>query len=303
LRRTRLKEYFRQRPGKTPPLIGGTDLMSPFRVPALLAALALCALAVFAAGCGGGNDETTGGGGGGGEKLTVGSDVPYPPFEEFGKTKTEFKGFDVELMEAIGEKIGREVEFQDTSFPTIFRDLAQGKFEMVASATTITEEREESVDFTNPYYLPSAQSIVVRKGTTGLGSAKALAGKTVAVQQGTTGEEYVEEEIDTKELRTYPQGPDTFPALEAGTVDAVVIDRPVAEKATEQNSGIEIAGGIETEEEYGFVVQQGDDELREELNEGLKEVLDSGEYTTIYKKWFGKAPSPEIFRAKTHEPS
>ena len=88
-------------------------------------------------------------GGGGGEKLTVGSDVPYPPFEEFGKTKTEFKGFDVELMEAIGEKIGREPEFQDTSFDTIFVDLAQGKFEAVASATTITEEREETVDFTN----------------------------------------------------------------------------------------------------------------------------------------------------------
>lgn len=269
---------------------------------ALLLALVLSAVPLLAAGCGGGGDETTGGGGGGGEKLTVGSDVPYPPFEEFGKTKTEFKGFDVELMEAIAAKIGREVEFQDTSFDTIFRDLAQGKFEAVASATTITDEREESVDFTNPYYLPSAQSIVVTKGTSGLKTAKDLEGKTVGVQQGTTGEEYVEEEIDTKELRTYPQGPDTIPALKAGTIDAVVIDRPVAEKAAEQDSGIEISGGIETEEEYGFVVQQGDEELLDELNEGLKEVLDSGEYTTIYKKWFGKAPPQEVFTA-THEPS
>jgi polar amino acid transport system substrate-binding protein len=264
---------------------------------ALLAAAAACVVAVLAVGCGGGSDN-----GGGGEKLTVGSDVPYPPFEEFGKTKSEFKGFDVELMEAIGKQIGRPVEFQDTSFDTIFRDLAQGKFDAVASATTITEEREETVDFTNPYYLPSAQSIVVAKGTTGLTSAKSLDGKTVGVQQGTTGEEYVEEEIDTKELRTYPQGPDTFPALKAGTIDAVVIDRPVAEKAVEQDEGIEISGGIETEEEYGFVVQQGDEELLDELNEGLKEVLDSGEYTTIYKKWFGKAPPQEVFTA-THEPT
>jgi polar amino acid transport system substrate-binding protein len=184
--------------------------MSPFRVPALLVALALCAVAVFAAGCGGGNDETTGAEGGG-EKLTVGSDVPYPPFEDFGKTKTEFTGFDVELVEAIAKKIGRTPEFQDTSFDTIFRDLAQGKFEMVASATTITKEREESVDFTNPYYLPSAQSIVVIKGTKGIENEKDLEGKIVGVQQGTTGEEYVEEEVDTKELRTYPQGPDTGP--------------------------------------------------------------------------------------------
>jgi ABC-type amino acid transport substrate-binding protein len=280
--------------------MGGTDLMSTFRVPALLVALALCALAVLAAGCGGGNDETTGAEGGG-EKLTVGSDVPYPPFEEFGASKTEFKGFDVELVEAIAKKIGRTPEFQDTSFDTIFRDLAQGKFEMVASATTITKEREESVDFTNPYYLPSAQSIVVTKGTKGIETEKDLEGKVVGAQQGTTGEEYVEEEIDTKELRTYPQGPDTFPALKAGTLDAVVIDRPVAEKATEQDSDLEIAGGIETEEQYGFVVQQGDEELLDQLNEGLKEVLDSGEYTTIYKKWFHKPPAQEVFTA-THEP-
>ncbi len=275
--------------------------MGRTRLTALILALTVSAVAIFAAGCGG-SDSTTGEGGGG-EKLTVGSDVPYPPFEEFGQSKSEFRGFDVELMEAIGEKIGREVEFQDTSFPTIFRDLAQGKFEMVASATTITDEREESVDFTNPYYLPSAQSIVVAKGTSGLNSAKDLEGKIVAVQQGTTGEEYVEEEIDTKELRTYPQGPDTFPALKAGTVDAVVIDRPVAERAVEQESEIEISGGIETEEEYGFVVQQGDDELREDLNQGLEEVIDNGEYATIYKKWFSKAPSPEIYRAAAHEPS
>lgn len=273
--------------------------MKKSQLSALLAALAVLAVAVFAAGCGSSDDDGTGGGGGG-EKLTVGSDVPYPPFEEFGKTKTEFKGFDIELMEAIAAKIGREVEFKDTSFDTIFRDLAQGKFDAVASATTITDEREETVDFTNPYYLPSAQSIVVTKGTAGLESDQDLEGKVVGVQQGTTGEEYVEEEIDTKELRTYPQGPDTIPALKAGTIDAVVIDRPVAEKAIEADSGIEISGGIETEEQYGFVVQQGDEELLDEFNEALQEVIDSGEYKTIYTKWFHK-PVPPGIGTTTHE--
>jgi polar amino acid transport system substrate-binding protein len=270
------------------------------RLTALLGALAVLALVVFAAGCGSDDESTTGGGGGGGEKLTVGSDVPYPPFEEFGASKTEFKGFDIELFEAIAEKLGREVEFVDTSFDTIFRDLAQGKFDAVASATTITDEREKTVDFTNPYYLPSAQSILVKKGTTGIKTAKDLAGKTVGVQQGTTGEEYVDEETDAGEVRTFPQGPDTIPALKAGTIDAVVIDRPVAEKAIEGDPDIEIAGGIETEEQYGFVVQQGDEELLDELNEGLKEVLDAGEYTTIYKKWFHKPVPPEVFTT-THE--
>ncbi len=270
------------------------------RLTAFAVLLLVGVVSLVAAGCGGSGDDTTGSGGGGGEKLTVGSDVPYPPFEEFGKTKTEFKGFDIEVVEAIAEKIGRTPEFQDTSFDTIFRDLAQGKFEMVASATTITKEREESVDFTNPYYLPSAQSIVVKKGATGLSTEKDLEGKIVGVQQGTTGEEYVEEEIDTKELRTFPQGPDTFPALEAGTLDAVVIDRPVAEKAVQGDPEIEIAGGIETEEQYGFVVKQGNTELLDELNGALKEIVDSGEYATIFKKWFHKPPPAEI-KTATHE--
>jgi polar amino acid transport system substrate-binding protein len=272
------------------------------RLTALLAAFLMAIAPLVVAGCGGGDGTTGPATGAGGETtpLTVGSDVPYPPFEEFGNTKTEFQGFDVELMEAIANKIGREARFEDTSFDTIFRDLAQGKFEAVASATTITDEREEAVDFTNPYYLPSAQSILVTKGTTGLESAEDLKGKIVGVQQGTTGEEFVEEEIDTKELRTYPQGPDTIPALKAGTIDAVVIDRPVAEKAAEQDNSLEISGGIETEEEYGFVVKQGNEGLLDELNRGLKEVLDDGEYTKIYKKWFQKAPPQEVFTAK-HE--
>ncbi len=274
-------------------------LKSTSRVSTLLVALSILAVAVFAAGCGS-SDDSTSGGGGGGETLTVGSDVPYPPFEEFGNSKTEFKGFDIELVEAIAKKIGRSPEFKDTSFDTIFRDLAQGKFDMVASATTITDEREETVDFTNPYYLPSAQSIVVKKGNSDLKKDKDLEGLVVGVQQGTTGQEYVEEEIETKELRTYPQGPDTIPALKAGTIDAVVIDRPVAENIIAADSGLEISGGIETEEQYGFVVQQGDEELLNELNDGLKEVIDSGEYKTIYTKWFHK-PVPPGIGTTTHE--
>ena len=281
------------------PLESEAGLISKTRLTAFAAILLVGVVSVVVAGCGSSNDSSSTSGGGG-EALVVGSDVPYPPFEEFGKTKTEFKGFDIEVVEAIAKKIGRTPEFQDTSFDTIFRDLAQGKFEVIASATTITKEREETVDFTNPYYLPSAQSIVVKKGATGLASEKDLAGKIVGVQQGTTGEEYVEEEIDTKELRTFPQGPDTFPALEAGTLDAVVIDRPVAEKAVQEDPKIEIAGGIETEEQYGLVVKQGNTELLDELNGALKEIVDSGEYATIFKKWFHKAPPAEI-KTATHE--
>lgn len=272
-------------------------MISKSRVSLLLLALAVTAVALFAAGCGS-DDDNGGGEGGGGQTLSVGSDVPYPPFEQ-GKPGN-YTGFDVELMEAIAEKIGRTAEFQDTSFDTIFRDLAQGRFEAVASATTITDEREETVDFTNPYYF-SEQAILVKEGSD-IDSVEGLAGGTVGVQQGTTGEEFVEEKGNVGELRPYPQGPDAVNALKSGVLDAVVLDIPVAENAVEAGGGIEISAAIPTEEEYGFVVSQGETELLEEMNEALEELKDDGTFTTIYEKWFKRAPTEALLSA-THEAS
>src|SRR5205085_9159883 len=130
------------------------------------------------------------------EPLTVGSDIPYPPFEQ-GKSGS-YTGFDIELLEAIGEEIGRTPEFQDSSFETIFRDVAQGKFEAVISAATITEEREKVVAFSNPYYL-SEQAILVKEGSS-IKGLEDLSGETVGAQQGTTGLELGKEKADAGEL-------------------------------------------------------------------------------------------------------
>jgi len=271
--------------------------MKKSSLPTLLAALAVFAFAVLAAGCGDSDDDGgSGDSGGGGGTLTVGSDIPYPPFEQ-GKPGN-YTGYDIELMEAIAKNIGREAEFQDTSFDTIFRDLAQGRFEAVASATTITDEREKTVDFTNPYYL-SEQALLVKEGGE-IDSVEKLKGATVGVQQGTTGEEFVEEEGDAGELRPYPQGPDAVSALKAGTVDVVVIDIPVAENAVEGGGGLEISAAIPTEEEYGFVVPQDEEELLEEMNEALDELKDDGTFATIYEKWFKRAPTDALLSA-THQ--
>lgn len=269
------------------------------RANALLALATAFVLALFAASCG---DDDDGGGGsakdGGGGTLTVGSDIPYPPFEQ-GKAPN-YTGFDVELVEAMAERIDRTPRFQDTSFDTIFRDLAQGKFEMVASATTITPEREENVDFTDPYYL-SEQALLVKEGSD-LKSVEDLEGATVGVQQGTTGQEFSEEETGAADVRAYPEGPDAVNALVAGTVDAVVIDLPVAEDAVSKQGGVEISTSIPTDEQYGFVVAEGEEGLLDELNKALEEVKDDGTYAEIYEKWFKRAPPKEVLTA-THEVS
>jgi len=264
-----------------------------------LTALLIAAVAAIgiAAGCGSSDSTTSGGGSSGGEELVVGSDIPYPPFEQ-GKAPN-YTGFDIDLVNAMAKEMGRTVTYEDTSFDTIFRDLAQGKFDMVASATTITAEREQTVDFTNPYYL-SEQALVVPTGSD-IASVDDIPGATVAVQQGTTGQVYVEDETDAGEVRQFPAGPDAINAVKTGTSDAAVIDLPVAQEAVDKTEGIEIATSIPTDEQYGFVVQQDDEELLGELNDALKKIEDDGTYTEIYKKWFDQEPPKEVFSA-TNEP-
>jgi ABC-type amino acid transport substrate-binding protein len=285
-------------------------LFSKTRMSAFMAVLLVGALAIVVAGCGGGSssssssetattesEEANGGGGaaeeeaeGGGEKLTVGSDIPYPPFEQKA-AGGGYTGFDVELMEAIGKEIGREPEFIDSSFETIFRDVAQGKFEAVMSAATITEEREEVVNFSLPYYL-SEQAILVKEGSeiTGLADLK---GKIVAAQQGTTGLELGKEKAEAKELRPYPEGPDADNALKAGVVEAVIIDAPVAKQQAEELGGIEIVEKVPTDETYGIALAKSETGLLEEINEGLKEAIADGSYAKVYEKWFKEEPPLE----------
>jgi ABC-type amino acid transport substrate-binding protein len=263
------------------------------RLAAFMAVLLVGALAIVVAGCGGGSSSSSSGTtseeSGGGEKLTVGSDIPYPPFEQ-GK-KGSYTGFDVNLMEAIGKEIGREPEFIDSSFETIFRDVAQEKFEAVMSAATITPEREKVVSFSLPYYL-SEQAILVKEGSsiTGLSDLK---GKIVAAQQGTTGLELGKEKAEAKELRPYPEGPDADNALKAGTVEAVIIDAPVAKQQAEELGGIEIVEKVPTEETYGIAVAPESTELLEQINEGLKKTIEDGSYAKVYEKWFHEAPPLE----------
>jgi ABC-type amino acid transport substrate-binding protein len=273
-------------------------LTSKARLTAFAAVLLVGLVSVIVAGCGSssssststGGSASTGGESAGGEPLTVGSDIPYPPFEQ-GKSGN-YTGFDIELMEAIAEKIGRTAEFQDTSFETIFRDVAQGKFEAVISAATITPEREKAVAFSDPYYL-SEQAILVQEGSE-IKGLEDLEGKTVGAQQGTTGLELGKEKANAGELRPYPEGPDAVNALKAGTVEAVIIDAPVAQNAVEKSGGIEIAEKVPTEESYGIALAKDNTELLGEINQGLEEVEADGTYKTIYEKWFHLEPPKEF---------
>jgi ABC-type amino acid transport substrate-binding protein len=268
------------------------------RLPLLALLLALL-VAAAAVGCG--DDEEENGGGeptAQGEELdtlepgvlTVGSDIPYRPFE-FGEAP-DYEGFDIDLINEIGERLGLEIQVEKTPFGTIFRDLAQGQFDAVISSTTITPDREEVVDFSDPYF--QANQALVVTSDSDISSVDDLSGTTIGVQLGTTGADYAEQELDAEEVRPFDLIDQAFQALNAGQVDGVIVDDPVGTAAIEEGEPIEIAEIIETEEDYGISVQPGSDELLDAINSALSEIKEDGTLTELYQEWFNKEPPPGI---------
>jgi polar amino acid transport system substrate-binding protein len=259
----------------------------------VIAALVLVAAMLVAAGCG---DDDGGGGGSGlntineGE-LRVGSDIPYPPFE-FGRAP-DYEGFDVDIVNEIAKRIDLEPKFVKTPFDPIFRNLAQGRFDMVASATTITPERERTVAFSDPYF-PADQSLLVKRGSD-IKTVDDLAGKTVGAQIGTTGANYAKDKTEAKTVRTYDLNDDAYKALQAGQVDAAITDFPVAKYAERAKKDLVVVQTIETGEEYGLGFAKESTALRERVNKALQDMKDDDTYTEIYRKWFEEDPPDSIF--------
>jgi len=228
--------------------------------------------------------------------LTVGSDIPFPPFE-FGKAP-DYDGFDIDLVNAIAEDLGLEVDIQDTSFDTIFTDVAQGKFDMVASASTITPERQQTVNFSDPYY-EAEQALLVPEGSD-ITSVEDLSGLTIGAQDGTTGEAYANEETDAGQVRGFPNGPAAIAALSNGQVEATIIDQPVAQDAIDKGqSGFEVATTIPTGELYGLAFSKKNTELLSAVNESMVKLKDDGGLTTIYQEWFKIDPPEAVLDGTT----
>ena len=270
--------------------------MKKSRLIALLSALMILAAMVVVVGCGDSDDDSSSSGSGDFQSelisegtLTVGSDIPYAPFE-MGKAP-DYTGFDVDLVNAIADELGVETKWQDTAFDTIFTDVARGKFDMVASAATITPEREQTVNFSNPYF-ESEQALVVPEGSD-ITSVEDLAGKTVAAQDGTTCEAYANDETDASQVRGVPTGAAAIAAVVNGQAEAAIIDAPVAEEAESKGQeGFEVATNIPTGEYYGFAFAKDTPELLDAVNGALAEVIDNGTYETLFKKYFNGATPP-----------
>lgn len=222
--------------------------------------------------------------------IVPGTAPGFPPFEI--KEGGDLVGFDVDLLEAVvGETKYELAEWEEQEFDGLSPALEDGKIDVIAAAMTITEERQETFEFTDPYH-SADQAILVQTGSDlQPESLEDLEGTTVGAQSGTTGAGLVEDDLIDPGLvaegdyNSYDNYVLATEELESGTIDAVVLDDPVAETfASDRN--VEVAFIEETGEEFGFAIRPDDGDLLEALNEGLAAVRESGEYDEISDEWF-----------------
>ncbi len=243
----------------------------------LRTAAAAAALAVVLAACGGDEESAT---------LTVCSDIPYPPFEfEDPDSELGYSGFDIELIAAIGAELGRDVEIVVTGFDALTSGtaMAAGNCDLAISAMTITPERAEQIDFSEPYY-EADQSLLVPNGSMIASIADLTDGVVVGVQTGTTGEAYANENVPGAEIRAFESGGDLLTALAAGQVDAVLQDLPVnVEEASKGETTV--VETYPTGEFYGIAFEQGSD-LVAPVDEALATLRADGTYDELFQKYF-----------------
>jgi ABC-type amino acid transport substrate-binding protein len=228
--------------------------------------------------------------------LKVGSCLDYQPFEYYeGDT---LKGFDVEITDALAQKLGLKVEWVKADFDTIFTSLAASQFDAVAAASTIKPDRLQVVDFTDPYY-NARQSLTVNTGETpDITSADQLtSGQVVGVQKGTTGKDWATSNLGPKgiQIKTYTSITDAFTDLEAGQIAGIINDEPSSEAEVANRPGLAVVEGIDTGEHYGIAVSKDHTDITAALNAQLKAIVADGTYKTIFDKYFPGVPVPPEF--------
>jgi polar amino acid transport system substrate-binding protein len=225
-------------------------------------------------------------------QLTVCSDMPYEPFE-FQNADGETEGFDYDVVSAMGDQLGVSTEFVTTPFDGIIAALGAGNCDMIASAMTITEERAEQVDFTEPYFDADQSLLVLVENEQTYATLDDLAGKTIGVQSGTTGATYAQENLpEGATIKEFATGAEMFPALVSGEIDAALQDLPVnAYRATTAPDEFVVTETFTTGEQYGFAVTKDNTALLEALDTALATIREDGTYDEIYTEWFGAPKS------------
>lgn len=215
------------------------------------------------------------------QKLIVGTDPTFQPMEY--TQKGAFVGYDIDLAHFLAKELGTQVEIKNISFDKLFMSLDQKKVDMIISGLTITDERKQKYDFSNPY-LNAGQVIITRKENTTIKTTADIKGKKIAVQQGTTNETEALTHTSRNLVISYPDFVQATKALVDGKVDAIFSDLPGAKGIITANPTLRIASDPFTNEYYGIVFRKGDPNVKQ-INAALDAIRIKGILTDLKQKW------------------
>ena len=223
-------------------------------------------------------------------KLTMISNFYFPPFVYMNSDGGDFEGFDVDVYKAVCDKLGLEPNIlPSVQFDTIVPTIKQGgKADVSIGAITITDERQQEVDMTDPY-MDSNQAIVVKKDATATDiDTLNVSGMQIAVQAGTTGESWARENLPNATVVPLDDIIQCLTGVQTGLYNAVVCDLPVAEyEINVAYSDLQVTTEIPTGEQYGIVVSKDNPGLTKAINQALQELQDDGTMDELEQKWFG----------------
>lgn len=222
------------------------------------------------------------------EKFVVAGDCNFPPFEYL-NDKKEPIGYSMDYIKEVAKRAGFEVEIRNVAWDGIFAGLAAGNYDILASSTTITPERQKTFDFSTPYY-GLTQAVIMPKGKT-IKSLAELKGKTVGSQIGITGVFVLRKANVGAVIREYDDVGLAIADLAAGRIDAVICDDPVAKyyanKRKDFEGKLNVAYQTGDKEYIGFCLQKGRKDLLDRINKAVDEIKKDGTEAKLIEKWMG----------------
>ena len=215
-------------------------------------------------------------------KLIMSTTAAFPPYE-MTTDSGEFEGIDIETAQAIADKLGLELQIDDMDFDAALLAVQQGKSDMVMAGVTVTDERQNVMDFTDSY-ATGIQSIIVKEDSD-IASVDDLAGKKIGTQRGTTGYLYCSDDFGDENIVAYDDGLTAVQMLNNGQVDCVVIDNAPAKEFVAANPGLKLLDTAYVEESYAIGVGKGNTELKDAINTALEELKADGTLQAIVDKY------------------
>ena len=223
-------------------------------------------------------------------------DAGYPPFGSQNVNTREYEGFDVDIINTIGEEEGLKPEIKNISFDGLIPSLNTNAIDIIINDLTVTEERKVSVDFSERY-CTVGMGVVVRGDYNLINDAKDLEGKTLGVSIASTGEEAARH-VKNANVKVYNAISDAFIELKNGGVDAVVNDTLTNDRyvSSQKDGSVKTTKISLNNEDLAIAVKKGNSELLKKINDGLVKIKKNGKYAQIYKKWFGVEPAVELLK-------